>query len=356
MMAASIQKQAYGTTAAGEPVTQFTLTNGSAEVKILDYGGIITSIRVPDRKGNVENITLGFPSLADYETKISPFFGALIGRVGNRIGGGRFTLDGQAYRVGTNSGKHSLHGGFKGFNSVVWSAREAQNADGVGLVLAYLSADGEEGYPGNLSVEVTYTLTADPALRIEYRATTDKPTPVNLTNHAYFNLAGSGAGSVNDHILQLNAAETTVVDSELIPTGEVASVAGTAFDFRQPKRIGADIRSGEQQVVYGRGFDHNFILTRESDTGLERAARVYDPASGRVLEAWTTEPAIQFYSGNFLDGTLVGSHGGLYRQGDAFCLETQHYPDTPNHANFPPVVLRPGETYHTTTEYRFGVV
>lgn len=352
-MAASIAKQAYGTTANGTAVDEYTLTNDrGAEVKIITYGGIITSIRVPDRNGVLENVTLGFSTLEDYETKNSPYFGALVGRTGNRIGKGQFTLDGQTYTVGKNSNGDSLHGGFKGFSMVVWEARAIPGVDAQ-LALSYVSVDGEEGYPGTLTAEVVYTLTADNGLRIDYTATTDKATIASLTNHAYFNLSGNGAGTITNHIAQIHADYTTAVDEGLIPTGEIVPVEGTALDFRQPKLIDAEIRSGEPQMVYGRGYDHNFVLNRSSEGGLELAARVYDPASGRVLEVWTTEPGVQLYTGNFLDGTLVGSSGGLYRQGDGFCLETQHYPDSQNHANFPSTVLRPGETLRTTTIFQF---
>ncbi|MEP7292064.1 MAG: aldose epimerase family protein [Chloroflexota bacterium] len=355
MADASIQKQAYGTTAEGVQVEQYTLTNAnSVEIKVITYGGIITEIWVPDRAGTMANVALGFSRLADYESRNSPYFGAIIGRNGNRIGNARFTLDGQTYSIGMNDGAHSLHGGVKGFNKAVWAAREVRQGDEVGLALTYLSADGEEGYPGNLSVEVVYTLTTDNALRIDYTATTDQPTNVNLTNHSYFNLSGNGSGTINDHVLKVYADHYTPVDATLIPTGEIVPVAGTAFDFRTPKPIGADIRSGEAQMAAGRGYDHNFVLKRKDALSLEPTARVSDPASGRVLDVWTTEPGVQVYSGNFLDGTLVGSSGSLYRQGDAFCLETQHFPDAPNQPNFPSTVLRPGETYRSTTIYKFS--
>jgi aldose 1-epimerase len=351
--AASITKQAYGTTADGIAVDEYTLTNSNGmEMKVITYGGIITSLSAPDRHGNQGNIVLGFDNLADYETK-NPYFGAIIGRYGNRIGGAKFSIDGTEYTLAANNGPNSLHGGVKGMDKVVWTAAEAEVENGVGLELSYLSPDGEEGYPGNLSVKVVYTLTEDNELRIEYTATTDQATVVNLTQHSYFNLAGNGAGTIYDHVLQINADQYTPVDETLIPTGENVDVVGTPFDFRNPKTIGAGIRSNDPQVVIGRGYDHNFVLNSD-DGSLSKAAWVYEPTTGRTMEVWTTEPGVQFYTGNFLDGTLVGSSGGMYRQGEGFCLETQHFPDSPNQANFPSTVLQPGDTYQSTTVYRFG--
>ncbi len=349
----SITKRAYGMTSDGQAVDEYTLTNGKGvEIKVITFGGIITSLRVPDRKGNLADVVLGFTSLADYETK-SPYFGALIGRYGNRIGKATFTLDGTTYTLALNDGPNSLHGGVKGFDKQIWGAKEVKSPDGVGLELSYLSADGEEGYPGNLSVKVTYTLTNDNALKIDYHATTDKATVVNLTNHSYFNLAGNGAGTIYEHIAQINADHYTPVSDTLIPTGELAPVEGTPFDFRSPRVVNGGIRSSHPQMVYGRGYDHNFVLNRKTANELEMAARIYDPSSGRAIEVWTMEPAMQFYTSNFVNATLVGSSGGIYRQGDAFCLETQHFPDSPNQANFPTTTLKPGETYQTTTVYKF---
>jgi aldose 1-epimerase len=324
------------------------------EVKIIPYGGAITSIRVPDRNGILNNVVLGFDTLADYQTR-SPYFGCITGRCANRIARARFTLDGTSYSLAANDGSNSLHGGVNGFDNQVWDATEVNSAD---LRLHYLSPDGEEGYPGNLDVTVAYSLTADNGLRIDYTATTDKATIVNLTNHSYFNLAGNGAGSIHDHIVMINADRITPIDDTLIPTGELASVEGTPFDFRLPKAIAPGQRSSNRQIVLARGYDHNFILNRPnwSDTSLILAARVYEPTTGRMMEVWTTEPGIQFYAGNFLDGTLVGSSGGLYRQSDGLALETQHFPDSPNQPDFPSTVLRPGDTYQTTTIYRFAVL
>jgi aldose 1-epimerase len=351
MAARSLQKRAYGVTSGGATIDEYTLTNtNGVEVKIISYGGVITSLRVPDKSGSLANVVLGFDTFADYETR-SSYFGSIIGRYGNRIGAGRFTLDGKEYQLPRNNGANALHGGMIGFNKRVWAVDS--NESDLSLRLSYLSPDGEEGYPGNLSVAVTYTLTEADELRIDYAATTDTPTILNLTNHSYFNLAGNGTGSIYDHLLTLNADHYTPVGVGLIPTGEIAPVDGTPFDFRTATTIGGRIRSSHEQMVLGRGYDHNFVLNKEQAGGLELGARVVEPISGRVLETLTTEPGVQFYSGNFIDGSLVGSGGGTYRQGDAFCLETQHFPDSPNHANFPTTTLRPGEKYQSTTIYRF---
>jgi aldose 1-epimerase len=353
----SVDVQPYGTTADGKDVDEYTLTNANGmEVKIITYGGTITSIRVPDRNGEMANVTLGFDNLADYETR-SPYFGNITGRYANRIANATFTLDDTEYTLAANNGPNSLHGGEEGFDNKVWEAEVIEGDGEVGVSLHYLSPDGEEGYPGNLDVTVVYTLTDDNEIRMDYTATTDAPTVVNLTNHAYFNLAGEGTGSIYDHVLMIDADRYTPVDETLIPTGELAEVEGTPFDFRLPKVIGPGQRSSHEQIVLGRGYDHNFVLNREDpeDGVMMLAARVYEPESGRVLEVWTTEPGIQFYAGNFLDGTLIGPSGHLYRQSDGFALETQHYPDSPNQPDFPSTVLRPGETYQTTTIYKFAV-
>jgi aldose 1-epimerase len=301
-------------------------------------------------------VTLGFDNLRDYETK-SPYFGCITGRYANRIAKGQFTLDGVQYQLPINNDPNSLHGGTVGFDKHVWQATPMTTNDGVALRLRFTSPDGDQGYPGELTATVTYTLTDDRAIRMDYLATTSKPTVVNLTNHAYFNLAGEGSGTIDGHQLTLNASRYTPVDSTLIPTGAIDPVAGTPMDFRRATAIGARNRDGFPQLVIGRGYDHNWALDRRDDTytRLELAARATDPGSGRQLTVLTTEPGIQFYGGNFLDGTLVGTSGRMYRQGDGFALETQHYPDSPNHANFPSTVLRPGQTYRTTTVYQFGV-
>ncbi len=349
----SITKRAYGTTSDGKAVDEYTLTNARGMVaKIITLGGIITALHVPDRSGSLNDIVLGCNTVADYETK-SSYFGALVGRYGNRIAKAAFTLEGKGYTLALNDGPNTLHGGLKGFDKQVWSAKEINGDNGVGLELGYVSPDGEEGYPGTLSVTVIYLLTNDNAIQINYSASTDKTTVVNLTNHSYFNLSGSSSGTIYNHIVQINADRYTPVNDALIPTGELAPVEGTPFDFRSPKVVNGGLRSSHQQMVYGRGYDHNFILNRHSASGLEQAARVYDPASGRVMEVWTTEPAMQFYTGNFLNGTVVGSSGGLIRQGDGFCMETQHYPDSPNQPDFPTTTLNPGDTYQTTTVYKF---
>lgn len=348
--------QPYGTTSDGQAVEEYILTNANGmEVQIITYGGIITSIRVPDRDGMMANVTLGLGSLADYEAR-NIYFGTITGRYANRIARGRFTLSGVEYTLAVNDGENSLHGGIKGFDKQVWKAAEI--SEGGGVELSYLSPDGEEGYPGNLDVKVVYTLTNDNGLRIDYTATTDKPTVVNLTNHAYFNLSGEGSGAIQDHILTIDADNYTPVNSTLIPTGEFAPVEGTPFDFRMPKAIAPGQRSNHEQIVLGRGYDHNWVLNRLSfeDKSLIQAARIYDPQSGRFMEVWTTEPGIQFYAGNFINATLVGPSGRLYRQSDGFALETQHFPDSPNQPNFPSSVLNPGEVYSTTTIYKFGAI
>jgi aldose 1-epimerase len=353
-----ITQKSFGRMPDGTNVTLYTLTNaGGAEVQITNYGGAVVSLKMPDKNGKLDDVVLGFDTLPGYLQQGNPYFGALIGRYGNRIAKGKFTLDGATYNLAVNNGPNSLHGGKKGFDKVVWTASPvAPSANGaVGLELSYQSLDGEEGYPGSLYVKVAYTLTQDNALKIDYTATTDKTTVLNLTNHAYFNLNGAGSGDILDHVVQINADRITPVDENLIPTGELKSVAGTPFDFRQPMAIGARIDQDEQQIKYGGGYDHNFVLNGASGTGMPfLAARVLAPKSGRVMEVLTTEPGVQFYTGNFLDGTLKGKGGKTYKKRYAFCLETQHFPDSPNHPSFPSTTLKPGETYQQTTIYRFS--
>jgi aldose 1-epimerase len=349
-----VTKEAFGTTHDGKSVDLYTLTNAHGiEVRAITYGGIIISLRVPDKDGKFDDVVLGYNSLEGY-LAASPYFGAIIGRYGNRIAKGRFTLDGKEYTLATNDGPNHLHGGLKGFDKVVWQAESFQSKDGVGVVFTYTSPDGEEGYPGNLKAKVTYTLTDQNELIFDYQATTDKATPVNLTQHTYFNLAGDGKRDILGHELMLNSDRFTPVDKTLIPTGEIRSVKGTPFDFTKPTAIGARINEKDEQLIFGRGYDHNFVLTRKAN-GLSLAARLYEPTTGRVMQVYTTEPGVQFYSGNFLDGTITGKQGHVYKQRYGFCLETQHFPDSPNQPHFPSTVLRPGQTYHSRSVYKFSV-
>ena len=354
----TIVKQLYGETADGIEVDEYTLTNArKMEVKIITFGGIITSIKVPDRRRVFENVALGFDNLQDYETK-NPYFGCITGRYANRIAEGMFTLDDVTYQLDINNPPNHLHGGVKGFDKQVWEVtQEIIEGNEVGIELHYLSPDGDQNYPGNLDVYVVYTLTDKNEIRMDYRATTDAPTIVNLTNHTYWNLSGEGEGAIYDHILRINADQYTPVDETLIPTGEITPVEGTPLDFRKSKPLADGIRSDHPQIVIGRGFDHNWVLNRPSfeDKSLIPAAQLYEPESGRFLEIFTTEPGIQFYSGNFLDGTLYGTSHRAYRQGDGLALETQHFPDSPNQPDFPSTVLRPGETYETTTIFKLSV-
>jgi aldose 1-epimerase len=345
-------KELFGTLADGTEVHRWSLENGGTRMKVLSYGGIVQSLEVPDRRGRYANVSLGFDDLADYVAS-SPYFGALIGRYGNRIGRGRFTLDGTEYQVSVNDGENSLHGGAQGFDKRVWDVEPFTEGTDTGLRLRHTSADGEMGYPGTLRTTVTYTLTRSGDWRIDYEATTDRPTVVNLTSHVYFNLAGESSGTVYDHELSIAASRYTPVDSGLIPTGERARTAGTPFDFRRAKTVGEDIRAPHQQLLYGQGFDHNWVLDKGITARPEHVATLRDPRSGRTMRIATTEPGLQFYSGNFLDGTLVGTGGSVYRQGDALCLETQHFPDSPNKPSFPSTVLRPGQTYRSTTVHSF---
>jgi aldose 1-epimerase len=344
----------FGETKDGTPVEIYTLTNASGiEATIMTYGGTVVSLKVPDKDGKLGDIVLGFNTVGEYEEK-SPYFGCTVGRYGNRIGKGKFTLDGKEYTLATNNDANHLHGGVKGFDKVVWAAKPFSKDGNVGLVLKYTSKDMEEGYPGNLDVTVTYTLTNADELKVDYLATTDKATVCNLTNHSYFNLAGEGSGDIFKHELMLNADKFTPVDKGLITTGEMPAVKGTPMDFTTAKAIGKDINADDEQIKFGLGFDHNWVLNKKGDE-MSLAATVYEPTTGRVMEITTTEPGIQFYSGNFLDGTLTGKAGKIYEHRNGFCLETQHYPDSPNRPEFPTTTLKPGETYKTSTVHKFSV-
>lgn len=341
----------------GKDVTAYTLTNASGiAVTLISYGAALQSIMVPDRDGELANICLGFDTIEDYAA-LSPFFGATIGRYANRIALGRFELDGETYQIALNNEPNTLHGGDRGFDKYVWDAEDASGDDGPAVRFSRTSPDGEENYPGNLDVAVTFTLTDDDELRLDYEATTDATTVINLTNHVYLNLAGEGSGDVLGHVMQLNASRYTPTDATAIPVGGVQPVAGTAFDFTEPTAIGDRIRDGsDEQIVVGHGYDHNWVLDREEGdtTTLFDAGSVTDPDSGRTVTCLTTEPGLQFYSGNFLDGTIAGTSGRVYRQGDAFTLETQHFPDSPNQPDFPSTTLEPGDTFTSTTVFRFS--
>jgi aldose 1-epimerase len=346
-----VQQQPFGTHD-GRPITLYTLTNShGVEVRAMNYGGIIVSLRVPDRKGELGDIVLGHETLDGYIPN-PPYFGAIVGRYANRIANGTFTLDGKTYTLPKNDGPNTLHGGVnRTFNKVVWDGEPL--AGKTGVAFSYLSKDGEEGFPGNLKVKVSYTLNDNNELVIDYQATTDKATPINVSQHSYFNLAGEGNGDILNHEIMINADRFTPVDKNLIPTGELRPVKGTPFDFTTPTRIGARIDDNNEQLVLGHGYDHNFVINRKG-AGLELAARVYEATSGRVMEVSTTQPGVQFYTGNFLDGTITGKHGHVYKHRYGFCLETQHFPDSPNHKNFPNTILRPGETFHQTTVFKFS--
>jgi aldose 1-epimerase len=356
----STSVEPFGEAPDGTDVERWTLTNGDTTLRVLTYGGVIQTLEVPDADGEVENVVLGFADLDGYISDDDPYFGSLIGRYGNRIADGRFELDGTTYQLPLNDGPNTLHGGPDGFDDRVWFATDVSDDEVAALQLELSSDDGDQGFPGSLTVTVTYSLDADSRLTVHYEATTDAPTVVNLTQHTYWNLAGEGSGSIYDHELQIDAGGYTPVDETLIPTGEIASVDGTPFDFREPTAIGERIRENDQQLLYGQGYDHNWALDREDDgaregsdseDALEEAAVLHDPDSGRTLTISTTEPGIQFYSGNFLNGTLVGTGGSIYRQGDGLALETQHFPDSPNQPDFPSTVLRPGEVYDSTTVF-----
>lgn len=347
----SVTEEAWGITRDSRKVTLYTLRNDKGmEVKIADYGGTIVSLKVPDKKGVFADVVLGFDNFADYESK-SPFFGCITGRYANRIAGGRFNLEGQTYTLAVNNGPNHLHGGKVGFDKKIWKTSLLPSDKGIGLLMKYTSPDGEEGYPGTLTCEATYRLTNDNTLEIIYQATTDKPTILNLTNHSYFNLAGEGNGSILNHELTLFADQYTPTDDTLIPNGPLAPVKGTPLDFTSPHPIGERIGSDFKPLVQGVGYDHNYVIS--GPAGLKKAAHVKEPASGRVLEVFTTQPGVQLYTGNHLN--VTGKQGHAYKSRDGFCLETQHYPDSPNHPTFPTAVLRPGETYQHTCTYKFSV-
>jgi aldose 1-epimerase len=354
-MRGTIKKESFGKTTGGEQIDLYTLSNKKGmEVSITNFGATVVTLKVPDRTGKVADIVLGYDTLEGYENG-SSYFGATVGRYGNRIGGGKFSLDGKTYTLPKNNGENTLHGGIVGFSKRVWKAREIESKSGQALEMSYMSPDGEEGFPGNLSVKILFTLPAERSeLDIDYRATTDKDTVLNLTNHSYFNLAGEGNGDILDHVLTLHAKQFTPVDKSLIPTGELVAVAGTPMDFNTATAIGKRIDDNYEQLVFGKGYDHNWVLVRSgSGKDLSIAAEAYDPKSGRKLEVLTSEPGVQFYSGNFLDGAK-GKGNKPYPHRAAFCLETQHFPDSPNHPNFPSTLLKPNTVFHSETVFRFS--
>src|SRR5579871_6883911 len=346
-----VQEQPFGTEG-GRPVTLYTLTNAhGVEVRTMNYGGIIVSIRVPDRKGEFADIVLGHEKLEGYIPN-PPYIGAIVGRYANRIANGSFTLDGKTYTLPKNDGPNTLHGGTdKTFNKVMWESQPIKDKNGV--LFEFLSKDGDDGFPGNLKMKVSYVLTDSNELVIDYEATTDKATPINVSQHSYFNLKGEGNGDILDHEVMINADRFTPVDKNLIPTGELRPVKGTPFDFTKSTRIGSRIDDNYEQLTLGHGYDHNFVINRKG-AGMTLAARVYEPTTGRVLEVSTTQPAVQFYTGNFLDGSVTGKEGHVYKRRYGFCLETQHFPDSPNHPAFPTTILKPGEKFHQETVFKFS--
>jgi aldose 1-epimerase len=355
--APKVEVQPFGAISSGQKTDLYVLTNSKGmAVAISNYGATVVSIKVPDRAGKVEDVTLGFATAREYEEG-KAYFGATVGRYGNRIGHGKFVLDGKTYTLPKNNGDNTLHGGINGFNKKMWTAKEVSSKEGVAVQFTYVSPDGEEGFPGTLTATVLFTLYRDKnELKIDYTASTDKTTVVNLTNHSYFNLAGQNQGTILDETMQLRASKFTPVDSTLIPTGELRDVKHTPFDFTRPVAIGKRIDDTDEQLKFGQGYDHNWALDRKpGSSDLVVAATAHDPKSGRVLEVLTTEPGVQFYTGNFLDGTVKGKGGYAYPRRSAFCLETQHFPDSPNHANFPSTTLAPGKEYHSTTIFRFSV-
>ncbi len=343
----NVSKQAFGHTSDGTAVDLYTLADGKVEVRIMTYGGIIVSLRTPDRNGKLDDVVLGYDSVDKYIAQ-TPYFGAIVGRYANRIAHGSFQLDGKTYSIPKNNGDNALHGGIRGFDKVVWTARQIKD----GVELGYVSRDGDQGFPGTLTTTVRYTLIGS-ALRIEYSATTDKDTVLNLTNHSYFNLQGQGKGEVLGHVLKIDASRFTPADATQIPTGELKSVEGTPFDFRTPHAIGERIDADDPQLRIGGGYDNNFVLDHAQGQ-LAEAAEVYEPTTGRILRVLTTEPGVQFYTGNNLDGSITGKEGRVYKSRFAFCLETQHFPDSPNHANFPSTELKPGQEFHSVTVFEFG--
>lgn len=352
--AAALDHAPYGTTQGGEAVEIYTLTNDHGlRVRFLSYGGVITEIAAPDREGRLDNIVLGLRSLRAYET-LPGHFGAIIGRYANRIGGAQFALNGQNYHLIANNGANTLHGGPDALDRRVWTVSPVTVPDGVAATLSYVSPDGDQNFPGTLTIRVTYTLINDDALQISYIASSDKDTVVNFTNHSYFNLAGNGSGPVTDQLLLVNADRYTPTGPDQIPTGEIAPVEGTPLDFRQMTPIGARLNSAFQQMVYARGYDHNFVLNKPPGGGVSFAARAYDPRSGRIIDCFTSEPGVQLYTSNAMDGSLVGSSGTTYRQTEGFTLETQHFPDSPNKPNFPSTELKPGQEFRSTTIFRFA--
>ena len=342
-----VANQAFGHSPDGTPVDLYLLTDGKVEVDIMTYGGIVVSLRTPDRNGKLDDVVLGVDSVEKYVAQTA-HFGGIIGRYANRIAHGTFQLDGQTYHIPKNDGDNALHGGTRGFDKVVWAAKQIPD----GVELTYVSKDGDQGFPGTLTTTVRYTLSGG-ALRIEYSASTDKDTVLNLTNHSYFNLKGQGNGDVLGHVLKIDASRITPVDATLIPTGELKSVEGTPFDFRTPHVIGERIDADDPQLRLGHGYDHNFVLDHAPSQSAE-AAEVYEPTTGRILRVLTTEPGVQLYTGNFLDGTITGKEGRVYNRRFAFCLETQHFPDSPNHPSFPSTELKPGQEFHSVTVFEFS--
>jgi aldose 1-epimerase len=340
-------KQPFGHASDGTAVDLYSLADGKIEVRIMTYGGIIVSLRAPDRDGKLDDVVLGYDSVDNYIAK-TPYFGAIVGRYANRLAHGRFELDGQTYSIPNNHGDNALHGGTRGFDKVVWTAEQILD----GIELAYVSQDGDQGFPGTLTTRVQYSLSGS-ALRIEYSATTDKATVLNLTNHSYFNLAGQGNGDILGHVLKINASRMTPVDRTLIPAGDLKSVEGTPFDFRTRHAIGERIQADDVQLRLGEGYDHNFVLDHPP-LQLAEAAEAYEPTTGRILQVLTTEPGVQLYTGNSLDGSITGKQGRVYHRRFGFCLETQHFPDSPNHSSFPSTALRPGQKFHSVTVFRFG--